>query len=663
MKRLHAPAGAIAIAALTILNLAIAWPLFQVEYTDQFASIEGAFIGIARYVSRHWTDFSWFPLWHCGMPFQDTYVPLLHLVVAAASTVGSVSAARAYHSVNGVVYMAGVLTFYLMAIRLGSQRGAAFLSALFYSLLSPAALLIPEVARDITGPWFCRRFQVLTAYGEGPHLTAMAFAPLAVAALENALERRTGRALATAALMVALVLLSNVPGTGGLALAVFCWICAQPGGRRAAAWMLAAGAAVLAYGLACYGMPPSAVSTVAGNFGSMHPGFTGGLAPGLALLAGVLGGVAGVGYVLSRTRLPLAVRFGLLYFGLTAAVVFAGRAGRELLPQPGRLQLEMEMGACLLLGALAWAIYTRIPAWSRPVAWTVGLAAVSVQLSHYRFGAAMFTKPAELSKRSEYTTAKWLEANLNGQRVYVAGSTAFWLDAFSETPQMGGCCTQGQSMPLLPYVQNVIQYATGSADTQSVKTWLRALGVSALVVNGPASTDEYKDIRVPERFERLLRPLHKQNGDTIYAVFDGPSSLAHVLRPGEPVPPVPPQRLNGSDVVRYAGIVSDASRPPAAFEWIRSSAARIRAQLRRDDVVSVQVPWFKGWKAFAGVSERPVSRDGLGFMLIEPRCEGACEITLRWTGRPDQPFAAGISIATLVLLAVLIYRAKPLPGP
>jgi hypothetical protein len=37
--------------------------------------VEGYFIAIARYISGHWGDFSWFPLWHCGMPYQDTYVP------------------------------------------------------------------------------------------------------------------------------------------------------------------------------------------------------------------------------------------------------------------------------------------------------------------------------------------------------------------------------------------------------------------------------------------------------------------------------------------------------------------------------------------------------------------------------------------------------------
>ncbi len=653
---------ALAFLALTALNLAICWRLFQVEYTNRFSSIEGSFIAIARYVSRHWSGFSWFPLWHCGMPFQDTYVPLLHLVVALTATLARIPAARAYHAVIAAAYALGPATLYLLAVRLGARRGAAFLSALFYSLISPAAFLMPEVARDIGGLWYCRRLQVLTVYGEGPHIAALTFLPLAILALQTALEKRTRRALVPAALWIALVLLTNVPGAGGLALAVFCWICAQPRGRRSAAWLVAIAAALFAYALACYGVPPSAISTVAGNFGSMHPGFTSGLRYGSLLLIAVLGAVAAAGYLLARTRVPLIVRFALLNFGLLAAVVLTGRSGKiELLPQSGRLQLEMEMGMCLLLGVLAWTVYNWIPRWIRPVVWVLCLGPIGVQFANYRSLAASCTQPADLGRQSEYTTAMWLDANLHGQRVYAAGSTAFWLNAFAESPQMGGCCLQGQSMPLVPYVQGLVNNGTSPAGTQNVRTWLRALGVTALVVNGPGSTDAYKDIHVPERFAGFFTPLHRENGDTIYSVFDAPTSLAHVLHPGEPVPFLPTQRLNGLDVVRYAAIVADPSRPPATFDWLRGNAARIRAQLHRDDLVSIQVPWFHGWKAYLRGERRPVSSDGLGFLLIEPRCEGPCEIALLWTGRPDLPFAAAISIAALVCLSLMAFRRVGLP--
>ena len=596
------------------------------------------------------------------MPYQDTYVPLLHIVVAIAASLGHISAARAYHGVIGLTYALGPLALYFMAVRLGATRGAAFLSALFYSLFSPSALLMPDVARDIGGLWYARRLQVLTVYGEGPHISAMTLLPVAILALENALASRTVRRLALAALSIALVSLTNVPGTMALGLAVFCWICAQPGDRRRAAWVVAGSASALAYCLACYGVPPSSVRTIVGNVGPMHTGFSNSLRNGPILLPLVLISVAVAGYLLGRTRLPLFVRFAILFFGLIAGLALTAHIETfELLPQAGRLHLEMEMGACLLLGSIGWALYVLIPRWVRPVVLALLLAPLGIQFDHYRSRAETDIRNADLSKRSEYTTARWLDSHMRGRRVYVAGSTSFWLNAFTDTPQMAGCCDQGQSMPVLNYLPAFINSAVSLQNTELARTWLQALGVQALVVNGDASTDEYKDFRDPQRFERFFAPLHRENGDTIYSVLPEGASLAHVLRPGEQVPLRTSHQVNTADVARYVAVIGSNSRPTATFEWLRGSAARVRTSLDRDDLVSVQVAWFPGWKAFVRGRRKPVFPDGLGFLVIRPECEGNCEIELFWTGRPDLPFAAVVSLAALVFTALLALRHIGIP--
>jgi len=645
-----------AVVSLTALNLAICWRLFKAEYTDHFDSIEGSFIAIARFLSTHWRDFSWWPFWHCGMPYQDTYVPLLHLVVAATASLAHISAARAYHSVVGAGYALGPAALYLLAVRLGAHRGAAFLAGLTYSLFSPSTLIMPDVARDVGGFWYARRLQVLTMYGEGPHVTALALIPIAILALENALTKRTGRALALASAAIALVFLTNVPGTMSLGLTVFCWICVQPAGKRRSAWLLAGLASFFAYALACCGLPPSSLRVTFGNAGPMHSGFTNSLRYGPLLLILVLAVVAGVGWLLSRTPAPLLVRFAILQSGLIAALAIKANALTfELLPQAGRLHLEMEMGMCLLIGMGAWTVYHCIPHWIRPIVLALALAPVGVQFSNYRWRAHHDISYADITRRSEYSTARWLEANLPGRRVYAGGSTSFWLNAFADDPQMVGCCEQNQSLPLLAELPYIIDYGVDARTTELSANWLRAFGVQALVVNSDASTDIYKDVRDPRRFERLFTALHEENGDTIYGVLPRDASLAHVLRPGEQVP-LGPAHYNTVDPSKYVAAITSPSRPAAALEWIRSGEARIRAKLGRGDLVSVQVAWFPGWKAWVNGQRRPVERDGLGFLLIQPDCAGDCEVTLRWTGRPDLPFAAFVSAAALILAAWLVCR-------
>lgn len=648
-----------AMLALTALNLSISWRLLKIEYINQLASVDGFFIGIARYISTHWSDFSWFPLWHCGMPYQDTYVPLLHLVVAATASLAHVSAARVYHGVTGVVYALGPPALYWMAIRLGAPRGAAFLSALFYSLFSPSALLMPEMAKDLGGFWYGRRLQVMTVYGEGPHVAAMTLMPVVILALQNALVRRDSRATALAAISIALVFLTNIPGTMALGLAVFCWICAQPRDRIAAAWKIAAGAAVLAYGLACFGVPPSSMFRVGVNVGAMHRGFDHSLRYGPLPLALALGAIAGVGYLLARTRLPLAVRYAILFCLLIAPMAATADVEvYELLPQAGRLHLDFEIGASLLLGCAAWAIYSRLPRWTWPASLAVLIGAIVLQYPHYRWRAKFDTERANLEKRSEYTTARWLDANMKGGRVYVTGSTAFWLNAFSSTPQLNGCCDQGQSLAVLNEVPYKVNSPEGGNTPETGATWLRALGVQAMVVSGIESTDEYKDIRVPQRFEGALPLLHRENGDSIYSVLPRGASLAHVVRPAELVPVRTPPKFEYPDIQRYAQATMDGARAPASFEWTGASRARVRAKLQAGEVISVQIASFPGWKATVGGRPIPVSADGMGFVVLQPGHEGECEVDLAWSGRGDYLASAMVSLGALGIIVMMIWRRR-----
>jgi hypothetical protein len=648
---LRAAAGSDACAAiaLVILNVWICARLFWVEYTSNFGSGEGFAIAMARYISRHWGSFSWWPLWHLGMPYQNTYVPLLHVTAAALSTVAGLSAPRAYHILIGLAYSLGPATLFLMLSRLGANRAAAFCSALAYSLFSPSAALFPEIRGDLGGPFFGRRLHVLTFYGEGPHIAVLTLLPLAILALERAVHKRTGRSFALAALPIAAIFLTNVPGSMALGLAVFCWICAQPADRRAAAVGIAGAAAILAYGLACFGAPPSSFRFVFGNVGSMHSGFSQSLTATPFLLPLLLAAIVVGGHLVSRTQMPLFARFGLLYFALTFVLVLTARKSDsfELLPQASRLHLEMELAACLLLGWMASLVYRQ-----RRIRYAVvGLivAASIFQLQHYRKRARLDLTPVNPMTRSEYTTARWLDAHMDGQRVFALGSTAFWLNAFTDTPQVTGCCDQNEALPAIPAEVWLVRLGVKPDETARGILWLQALGAHAVVVNGPNSTDVYKDFLAPERFDQALPALYREHGDTIYAIPQRSQSLAHSLRPEE-VPPsgTTPARADDAAARYVAAIEDPAARPIANCDWTGSSA-KIRAHLGPGDLVSVQAAYFNGWKAFVNGVPKTVSADGIGLILVHPECQGDCVIDLRWTGPADFWPAAFVSFAALAL--------------
>ena len=108
------------------------------------------------------------------------------------------------------------------------------------------------------------------------------------------------------------------------------------------------------------------------------------------------------------------------------------------------MHLELELTASLLIGWLLWLLYSR--RMTRYLVLGFGALALYYQMGNYLEGVRMLLTPGDLACHSEYTPACWIDRNMGGKRVYATGSTGFWLNAFTDTPQVVGCCEQGQSI-------------------------------------------------------------------------------------------------------------------------------------------------------------------------------------------------------------------------
>jgi 4-amino-4-deoxy-L-arabinose transferase-like glycosyltransferase len=85
---------------LFALNFYICRELFWLEYSQYTGSIEGAYVAISRYVMENWRDLTWWPLWYGGVPYHNTYPPLMHWIVAIAAKLLRLSPALAHHAVS-----------------------------------------------------------------------------------------------------------------------------------------------------------------------------------------------------------------------------------------------------------------------------------------------------------------------------------------------------------------------------------------------------------------------------------------------------------------------------------------------------------------------------------------------------------------------------------
>ena len=647
------------VVALLALNVYIAMRAFVCEYIPHMGSIEAAYIGLARYILNHPFELTWFPLWYTGVPYENTYPPLLHLCVAAVAWLGDVSPARAHHIVGGAVYCLGPVTLFWLALRLSGSRVESFVAGLLYSLISPSALLINSVAEDVGSIWAPRRLQTLGVYGEAPHLAAMALLPLAVLALDFALTHRRPLPTFAAAFALASVVLSNWLGAFALAVAVLVLLLARSDSRLRA-WLHAAGIGALAYALASPWIPPGNLGDIRRNAQHVVGDYPLGaeqLTYAVALVACLLGSA----WVLRRGRIAPEIRFSVL-FSLAIGVIplMAVWTGRYMMPQPERYHLEMEMGCALVAAFGAGALLRRAPRTVAVIVVGSFLVFAVRQTLFYRHYARGMLQPFDITTTVEYEAAEWLGENLPGKRVFATGSVQFWLNAFADNPQLGGGFGQGIVNRQIPIVHSGIPFTAG--DGQRTAMWLRVYGVQAVVVSGPGSRDAYPDDwKDPRKFDGVLRELWRSGHDAIYAVPQRSSGLAYTIRAEHLVRRAPVSVEDVASVEAYAAALEERSLPDIEADWTGPDRATLRARLEPDHLISVQVACHEGWSARVGDRAVEIECDALGFQVLRPLCEGECEVELTYNGGLPAKLMRAISGAAMLAGAVwftLDYRRR-----
>src|SRR5262249_51009117 len=172
----------------------------------------------------HWRGLGWYRFWYCGIPFQNSYPPLLHALVAVSAAAGHVSTALAHHAVTAFFYCLGPVSLLWMVWRLGRDFTLGLAAGALYALISPSAFLVPGIRGEL-GTFFApRRLEVLVVYGEGPHVTSLTLLPLAIGLLALALEKSRAPYYIAAALGLVAVALTNWLGAFALAVAVACYL-------------------------------------------------------------------------------------------------------------------------------------------------------------------------------------------------------------------------------------------------------------------------------------------------------------------------------------------------------------------------------------------------------------------------------------------------------
>ncbi len=642
-----------AAAALYAINAYVVRELFHAGFIRTMGSVEGSYIAISRAAMSNWHDMLWWPWWFSGMPWQNVYQPGFPLTVAALARLSHTTPVVSYHALAAFFYCLGPATLLVLCYALTRSTVYSFAAGLFYSSFSPSVIL-PVVRHDINGVFRPRRFQSEVHYGEGPHVATLALLPLVILALDRAVETRRPVYCLIAPLGIAAILLTNWPGSIGLAFAIGALAFSKIGAWKWRQWAWLGGITALAYGIACRWIPPSTLKTTlaAAQFSNGNFPF---LSKHLVFVAGFLAFLSGLTFLFVRTKTHPNARFLIFLVCFTAVVpVVSACTGVALLPQPHRWHLEMELAMVALGGYAASRWMPRASPRTRAAVGGVFLLFCAVQIVRTRIYARDVFTPIDLSARPEYKIAGWFDTHMPNARVFAPGSVAIWMNTFSDMAQVGGCCDQGVSN----FENRIALYTiytgenAGARDAGISVLWLKALGAQAVAVCGPRSKEPFKPFAHPEKFEGVLPVLWRDGDDVIYAVPQRSSSLAHVVPRSAVAARAPLHGLDIEPLAQYAAALDDPALPLAAFKWTSRHTARIVAELTPDQLISVQESCAPGWHATANGAPRRIQADALGYMTIEPNCSGRCVIELAYDGGEELRYSRIVSWTSLGVLAV-----------
>lgn len=614
------------------INVYICRELFFVQ-TTYMNSMHGFWSALAQRGADSWLRANWWPYWDCGIPFEFTYAPLVPALTAILAALRGISHELAFQSITGLAYGAAPLTLFLMAWLLTRAAGYAFAAALVYSLTAPTQLFVPDGTFSVKSFWDARRLSSVAIWDDTPHLVALTLLPLVILLVSLSIRRRKLIYYWASAICIVLATLASTFGPIMIAMAAACLLFVLRRKDYKSNLILTVSIGAFAYAVCAPFLSPSLIQAMRNASAESDSGWTVGSVTAVAAV--VLGWVA-LWKFLARWTTDWKLQFFVLFAYLTSSVpLMAAYLHRQVLPQPVRYKLEMELALSLLVvfASRYWFDRASLPVKASILFLLLALAGEQI-VSHRKF-AKHILRPGDLTQTIEYRAATWIDRNLGGVRVMMPGSIAQWANAFSDVRQFAG---SSWSMAYSQIQQTGLKaiYNGGESLEQDARVslaWLKAFGVSAIAVSGAKSQEYWKPFAHPAKFEGMLPVLWRADDVTIYRIPQRIVSLGHVVPKGALVTRSPRQRTDISAIEAYVAALDDPLLPAVDLEWESGNRIRIRTSVEPEHVISLQVSSHPGWHAsLAGGRKVDVNSDGLGLMWLQPGLCRPCDLILNYDG-------------------------------
>ena len=626
-------------------------PLFFAGYLNLWGSIESTFIADARFLIEHWPHPQWQPLWYAGTRFDYVYPPALRYGTATLAMLFGVEPVRAYHLYTAIFYSIGIAGVYALVWAGTRSRRSAWLVAVSAMLVSPSFLFMRDLRHD--SPWHApQRLHVLVAYGEGPHMTAFALLPIALAFAWLSFERRRGIYVALASILCAAVVSNNFYGATALAmfyaLLVFSFVVTR-GVRSIAAQAVVI--PIATYGLTAFWLVPSYIRLTTENMRYVADPARNSWS--LPVAIGVAAGFALASWILARNRPERT--WGVFVAG---AVTFftldvAGNYFFHFVVTGVPLRWVPELDLVLIVGVVVVlrVLWRRSSVLARVAPVLIAAVMLFSAKGYVRHAWRIFEPFPDPRSRVEYRVSDWLARNLPDARVKASGSVRFWLDAWHDIPQLGGGSDQGLINGVTIRSSYQIDYVPQPEESI---LWMQCLGVDAVYVAQPQSEEVYKELRHFEKFARVLPVLFDDGqGNVIYKVPRRYAVRARVVESARlDAVDALPNDVDADHLRAYFDVIERGPDSVVSMTREGLEAIRLRAHLDPGQSIVVQETYDPAWHAWSAGKPLPIHKDMLGFVAIEAP-PGDQEIDLRFVRPLGNRVGEIVSLMTLLLLIAL----------
>ena len=632
-------------------------PWFRTRYLDNWGSIESTFISDARFLVDHWPSPQWQPLWYAGTRFDYVYPPGIRYGPAAlVKLYPKLSVAKAYHLYTGFFFCVGIAAIYFFVRAASGSRRSAYLAAAAAALVSPSLPFLPDLLKDAGRFIAPPRLSALVRYGEGPHMTAFALIPIALAACWFALRRFEPIPASLAALACAAVVSNNFYGATALAMFLpllvwSLWITHQD--HRI--FLRAAVIGLAGYSLTAFWLTPSYLFITVRNLQFVS---NKGNAWSLWIFFAVLAAYLTLTDRAARGRRdrawPVFVSGAALFFFVNVIGNYAFNF--RVIGEPMRMVPELDLTLILLVLLAAERLWASRAAW---LGWILVALLLAPGLWFFRGSRRWFPSESDPFARIEYQLTTWIKDNLPGQRLLVSGSLRFWYNGWHDLPHVGGGSEQGLlNTTIMPAQWEILL----GQEVELTRLWLLVSGADAVVTHGPKSQEWYKDFVYPDKFkDPAFRLIHHDGRDNfIYAVPRKHTGIARIVDFARSrALPLVKKTDDREQLKAHVAVLEDPSTAAASLQWFGTDAFEVRGLLAAGQAFSVLETYDPAWRATTASGQLvPLEADGLGFMRAAPSTTGDTTIRFEFVTPFENRAGRALTLTGAALIAFYLLRYR-----